>query len=131
MLGISDAEHEESSPDASHLVISKLTCSLVGKREAVRIAPGTKAFRAYGKNEAYEEFRCNYGLNPAYQKQFNASALVVAGTDLAGEYRIVELPGRRFYLATLFLPQLTSSPGAPHPLIVAYLDAARRRKGGA
>jgi CTP synthase (UTP-ammonia lyase) len=29
-----------------------------------------------------------------------------------------------FYVATLFLPQISSSPERPHPLIVAYLRAA-------
>jgi CTP synthase (UTP-ammonia lyase) len=28
-------------------------------------------------------------------------------------------------MATLFLPQLSSSPARPHPLIVAYLQAAQ------
>lgn len=37
---------------------------------------------------------------------------------------MVELPDRRFYLATLFVPQLGSQPDSPHPLILAYLRAA-------
>jgi CTP synthase (UTP-ammonia lyase) len=36
----------------------------------------------------------------------------------------VELSDHPFYVATLFLPQVTSSPGTPHPLIVSYLEAA-------
>jgi len=39
--------------------------------------------------------------------------------------RIVELSDHRFFLATLFVPQLSASPDLPHPLIVAYLQAAR------
>ena len=49
----------------------------------------------------------------------------VVGTDIEGEVRIVELPAHRFFIATLFLPQLTSSVETPHPLIVAYLQAAK------
>ncbi len=123
-MGIEDAEHQETAPDASRLIISKLICSLVGKKERITITPDTVAGRAYGRGEAMEEFRCNYGLNPAYQEQFAASPLRTAGVDVEGECRIVELPDHRFYMATLFLPQLASSPGAPHPLIAAYLRAA-------
>ena len=37
---------------------------------------------------------------------------------------MAELPDRRFYLATLFLPQLASTESAPHPLVVAFVGAA-------
>jgi CTP synthase (UTP-ammonia lyase) len=86
--------------------------------------PGTLTRQAYGKEETVEEFRCNYGLNPAYRDQFGGGMLVVAGIDLDGEFRIVELTDHRYFVATLFLPQLSSSPDVPHPLILAYLKAA-------
>ncbi|MBI5033653.1 MAG: hypothetical protein HZB51_24295 [Chloroflexi bacterium] len=126
MLGIKDAEHEESSPDASRLIISKLVCSLNGKTETVKIIPGTLAHRVYGKEETVEEFRCNYGLNPEYQNRFVDGKLVVAGIDVDGQFRIIELPERRFFVATLYLPQLLSKPNAPHSLIVAYLKSASK-----
>jgi len=124
VLDIRDAEHEETAPGASELLISKLTCSLVGQTEAVKIMPGTRAHQAYGKEEASEQFRCNYGLNPAYREQIGSGELKVVGVDLDGQARIVELPEHRFFIATLFLPQLSSSPDMPHPLIMAYLKAA-------
>jgi CTP synthase (UTP-ammonia lyase) len=46
------------------------------------------------------------------------------------------LSNHRFFLATLFVPQLASSPDRPHSLIMAYLQAARtfqtcrRRRAG-
>lgn len=46
------------------------------------------------------------------------------GVDSNGEVRIVELSNHRFFIATLFVPQLSSSPETPHPLITAYLKAA-------
>jgi CTP synthase (UTP-ammonia lyase) len=107
-------------------VISKLSCSLVGTSQAVTILPGTLAYRAYGAAAATEQFACNYGLNPAYQQHFRHGTLTVAGRDTVGEARIVELGTHRFFLATLFLPQLSSSLARPHPLIVAYLQAAQR-----
>jgi CTP synthase (UTP-ammonia lyase) len=87
--------------------------------------PGTLTHRAYGKAEVTEQFACNYGLNPEYREAIGSGALKVAGIDLAGDVRIVELSAHRFFIATLFLPQLSSSPDLPHPLIVAYLTAAQ------
>jgi CTP synthase (UTP-ammonia lyase) len=98
----------------------------VGTTQPVTLLPGTLAQRAYGTAAATEQFACNYGLNPAYQEHFSQGGLQVAGRDAAGEVRIVELAAHRFFLATLFLPQLSSSPARPHPLIVAYLQAAQQ-----
>jgi CTP synthase (UTP-ammonia lyase) len=106
------------------LVISKLACSLAGTSQPVRIVPGTLVHRAYGRAEVVEQFRCSYGVNPAYRGAIEGGALRVAGVCPDGEVRIVELSGHRFFIATLFLPQLSSSAGAPHPLIVSYLKAA-------
>ena len=118
-----DAEHEETAPDASQLLITRLICSLVGRTETIQVMPGTHAYQAYGK-EAVEQYRCSYGLNPAYRNRLFGGALRIAGVDAEGEVRIVELSEHRFFVATLFLPQLASSREKPHPLIVAYLRAA-------
>jgi CTP synthase (UTP-ammonia lyase) len=124
VLGIPDAEHEESAPKASNLVISKLICSLDSQGLPIKILPGTLAHRVYGQEEIVEEFRCNYGLNPYFQDKISAEGLKISGVDSKGEVRIVELTDHRFFMATLFMPQLSSSPDRPHPLIVAYLKAA-------
>jgi CTP synthase (UTP-ammonia lyase) len=124
VLGIRDAEHEESAPGASTLFISKLACSLVGKTQEIKIAPDSIAYRAYGKQEAMEQFFCNYGLNPVFRNEVNKGKLSITGVDPEGEVRIVELSDHPFYVATLFLPQVASKPESPHPLILAYLKAA-------
>jgi CTP synthase (UTP-ammonia lyase) len=124
VLGLRDAAHQEIAPGASTLVITELACSLVGQAQSVTIVPGTRTHRAYGQDMVVEQFRCRYGLNPLYRETIGGGPLRVVGIDANREARIVELPLHRFYLATLFLPQLSSSPGEPHPLILAYLQAA-------
>ena len=66
-------------------------------------------------------------LNPGFSSHIAtvASGLRIAGVDAAGTVRAVELPGHRFFVATLFQPQLSSSEERPHPLVTAYLRAAR------
>lgn len=71
-----------------------------------------------------EQFQCNYGLNPQFRDRFDRGKLKITGLDLEGQVRIVELIDHPFYVATLFLPQLSSRPENPHPLIVSYLKAA-------
>ncbi len=119
-----DAEHEETAPQAGTLLISKMVCSLAGKSEQIKIAPGTLAYRSYGKEISTEQFRCNFGLNPDYWETISRSGLKISAVGPEGEARIVELPTHRFFLATLFLPQLSSTPARPHPLLVEFLRAA-------
>ena len=124
MLGVAAAEHEETSPTAPMLLISRLACSLVGQTQPVHFVAGSRIAAGYGQAEALEDFRCNYGFNPAFTERFRSSALAFVAFDYDGDLRAIELPGQRFYIATLFLPQMRSQPGQPHPLIKAYVQAA-------
>jgi CTP synthase (UTP-ammonia lyase) len=124
VLGFADAHSAEYDPNASHLFVSALACSLVGKTMQVHLQPRSRAAQAYGAREAREQYYCTFGLNPAYRALFETSALRIVGRDQDGEPRIVELAGHPFFIATLFVPQVSSSPDRPHPLIVAYLRAA-------
>jgi CTP synthase (UTP-ammonia lyase) len=124
VLNFADAQHAEYDPDASLLFVSAFSCSLVGKTMRITLQPGSRVFAVYQQAEVAEQYYCMFGLNPAYQDMLHEGGLRVVGVDQDGEARIVELPGHRFFLATLFLPQLTSSQKHAHPLITAYLRAA-------
>ena len=95
----------------------------------IKVHLNSRAFAIYQRREIEEEFTCNYELNPTFQSTMAAGGLRIAGLGENGEARIVELEDRHFFVATLFLPQLTSTKGKPHPLITAYLDAVLRFKG--
>ncbi len=124
VLGFEDAQHAEYDPYASELFITELSCSLAGREMEVRLADGSRAARSYGRTETVEEYYCDFGLNPEHQRLLHDGGLRVVGTDQDGEARVLELPDRRFFLATLFVPQLRSSATSPHPLVTAYLRAA-------
>jgi len=124
VLGIIDADHEELSPNSNNLFISKLSCSLVGKTGTIKLLPNTLAYEVYKKKFIKEQFRCNYGLNPSYMDEIDKKGLVISGLGPEGEPRIIELRDHRFFVATLFLPQLSSSISRPHPLINKYLQTA-------
>ena len=124
MSGIPEADFEESEPGSPTLVITKLSCSLRGLEQEVLLVPGTRAAEAYATDRATERFLCNYGLNNEHRDRIFSHGLRVAGTDLDGNVRIAELSTHPFFMGTLFVPQLRSQPGKPHPLIVAFVKAA-------
>ena len=73
-----------------------------------------------------EPFACNYGVNEAFAGQIQSRQLRFSGYDHDGTARMAELPGHPFFISTLFVPQANSRPGNPHPLILAWLEAAFR-----
>lgn len=121
VLGFTDAQHAEYDPEASELFISALECSPAGLTMSVSLLPGSKAAGAYGITSVEERYYCNFGVNPQRAEILGAGPLEIVGTDSNGEIRIVELVDHPFFLATLFVPQVRSTPDAPHPLISAFL----------
>jgi CTP synthase (UTP-ammonia lyase) len=77
--------------------------------------------RAYGSLRAVERYYCNFGVHPDRVALLGSRALQVVGSDAEGEVRVVELPGHPFFVGTLYVPQARSAPGAPHPLVTAFL----------
>lgn len=53
--------------------------------------------------------------------------IVWVGADQTGEPRIPELRSHPFFVATLFVPQVSSTPAATRPLVAALIDAATAR----
>jgi CTP synthase (UTP-ammonia lyase) len=94
----------------------------------VTILPGSRAARLYGAERVIEDYYCNYGVNPVYQRRLEDGGLRVTAVGGAGEIRIVEIPDHPFFLATLFLPQARSSAAAPHPLLAGYAAAVTARR---
>ena len=131
VLGFADAGHAEYDPGAPDPFVSALSCSPFGQKMKVVFEPGSKVRYFYGKAESDEEYRCNYGLDPDRRRLVERAGLRVSGVDEDGEARVLELPDHPFFIATLFVPQVGSTPGKTHPLIVSLLAAATAlRKGG-
>lgn len=119
-MGIEKATSAEFDPNSPQTVISKLSCQIAGKKMKVKILPETLAADLYDTREVTEEYYCHYGINPEFRSALQEKGMKISATDETEEPRIIELPGKRFYLATLFVPQVSSNP---HPLLVGYLKA--------
>ena len=140
MADADSAEHESGS---KNIIITPVSCELPTRAPGapklsgggtIHVEPGTQLYAIYGRQEVREEFFCNYEVNASFESNFIAAGLRVSGRGEQAEARAVELPGNRFFLATLYQPQLSSTPERPHPLVTAFVEAAEGfrevRQGG-
>ena len=97
---------------------------LSGGVPEIRLRPGSYLAGYYGKEVVEEEFFCNYEVNPDFEWTAMEAGFPVVARGAAEECRAIESPAHQFFVATLFQPQLSSRSGAPHPLILAFVQAA-------
>ena len=124
VLGIEEADHAESNPDASVLFVTPLSCAMRGTKGVVRLVPGSMASRIYGMDEVLEEYNCGFGLNPHYRQLIEKSDLRITGVDTEDAARVTELVGHPFFVGTLYQPERAARDGIAHPLINAFVRAA-------
>ena len=126
VLGQREAEHAEMNPGAEMALLSPLACDLVEKSGGLRFEVGSRLHRIYGIDQATEEYRCRYALNPKYAPLFAGSDLYFSAHDDDGDPRAFEHLSHPFFFGTLFQPERSAlKDGArPHPLIVAFMRAA-------
>ncbi len=135
VLSLTDATTAEEDPQAKNIVIYPVACAvpnrtgnapkLSGQVPEIRLRPGSYLAGYYGKETVEEEFFCNYELNPEFEWTAMEAGFPVVARGANEEGRAIESPAHLFFVATLFQPQLSSRPPNPHPLIVAFVGAAK------
>lgn len=109
------------------LVVTPLSCSLVGQTLLIHIRDQqSKTGQALQTDQITERYYCNFGLNPDYQAMLHQHGFQVVGIDTGGEARILELADHPFYVATLFVPQTSSTAEHPHPLVSGFLRSIQQ-----
>jgi CTP synthase (UTP-ammonia lyase) len=121
-LQLTDLRNDEEKS----IFITPLSCSLLGETSKILIDKTSNLYNYYKQEEIEERYNCNFGVNPEYEKLLHKDGFKIVGKDRLGEARILELPNMKFYVATLFQPQLSSSSKNPHKLIIEYLKAVRK-----
>ncbi len=135
VLGIADADSAENNSGSKNIVIYPVACAvpnrkgdapkLSGMVPEIRLRPGSYLQSFYGKKEIVtEEFFCNFEVNPEYEWCAMEAGFPVVARGSQGEIRAIESPAHRFFIATLFQPQLSSTEKNPHPLVMAFVQAA-------
>jgi CTP synthase (UTP-ammonia lyase) len=134
VLGLKEATTSEEDPNSASAIIYPISCAvpnrgagapkLSGTVPQIRLRPGSYLARHYGREIIEEEFFCNYEVNPDFEWTAMEAGFPVVARGANEECRAIESPVHLFFIATLFQPQLSSRPRNPHPLIVAFVEAA-------
>jgi CTP synthase (UTP-ammonia lyase) len=125
VLGDEHATHAESDGESDSNVVTALACSLQGEQRLVTPVPGTR-FATLVDEPFVGMHYCGFGPSQATVARLVAGGLVVGATADDAPVEVLELPGRRFYVLSLFQPHIGASAGAPlHPLLAAFVEAAR------
>ena len=95
-----------------------------------RLAPGSLARRAYGRDEIRERHRHRYEFNDAYGETLRKVGLRITGVCPQGDLvEIVELEGHPWFVGVQFHPEFRSRPLEPHPLFRDFVGAAIAHQG--
>ena len=132
-MGIADADTAENESGSRNIVIAPVLCAVPNRAPGdpklagagrLGIESNSLLHKIYGRSETDEQYFCNYEVNPGFEARMQAAGLRIVARGPAGEARAAEIPGNRFFLATLFQPQLSSQTDRPHPVLIAFIEAA-------
>lgn len=125
VLGLYHADSEENDPECADAVIVKLLCTLMNKKEQLKIVDSNSMLaRTVGGDELVGEYRCNYGFNEAYRRAFQNSDVITAIVETQnGYFRGFELKEHPFFIGTLFIPQLDFKGNSSYRIIKSFVKA--------
>lgn len=122
VCGITNADHEETNPNSTDLLISKLSCSLVEQEEELTITDTHSIlFDTIKKDKLLGRYFCNYGINNKYIDILKSNGLQLTAISTDGQVRAFEITNHPFFVGTLFQPALTSTINDPNPLIIRFI----------
>jgi CTP synthase len=144
VCGIKAANSREFDEEARHAVIDYMPGQdkQVHKGGTMRLGAypcalrrGTLAHSVYGRDRISERHRHRFEVNNEYRTALENEGMVTSGVSPDHTLvEIIELPGKRWFLAGQFHPEFKSRPLQPHPLFASFVKAAlahqsQRRKG--
>lgn len=134
-LGLDGAHTLEHSPLTKHPVISLMDDQEnVEKGGTMRLGAyacdlkeGSLARKLYGDDLIDERHRHRYEFNNHYREAFEASDMVLSGTNPERDLvEIVEIPDHPFFIGVQFHPEFKSRPLTPQPVFHGFVEAAKR-----
>jgi len=93
------------------------------------LVPGSKAHNIYGNAQINERHRHRFEVNNNYLPELKQAGLVVGGLSFDKTLvETIELPQHRWFFASQFHPEFTSTPRDGHPLFESFISAATEYK---
>jgi CTP synthase (UTP-ammonia lyase) len=126
VLRIADASHAESDGNNGGNVVHRLACSLQGEERLIRPVAGTRFSELVDDEPFVGMHYCSYGPGPDEVQRLAAGGMVIEATAEDAGAEVIELPSNRFFMLTLFQPQVGALAGRPlHPLLGEFVRCAR------
>lgn len=139
ILGIDDVNSSEFDRTTKHPVIDLLPeqrgiGNLGGTMRLglypCKLEPGTRAAHAYVKSLVQERHRHRYEFNNTYLDCFKEHGMVFSGLSPDRKLvEIAELADHPFMLGCQFHPEFLSRLNRPHPIFLAFIQAASENAG--
>ena len=137
VAGLKGATSQEFSPNAEIQVVHMMESQkhIHHKGGTMRLGSypcvlkkGTLAYRVYDAKEIKERHRHRYEVNNQYREQLTKAGLILSGLSPDGELvEMIELKDHPFFIACQFHPEFLSRPLAPHPIFLAFVEAALKK----
>ncbi|MCB0375434.1 MAG: CTP synthase, partial [Sinomicrobium sp.] len=137
-LGLNGANSTEMDANTPHPVIDLMEDqkNITDKGGTMRLGswncllkPQSIARKVYGKETIAERHRHRYEFNNAYKDRMEAAGLITTGINPeTGLVEIVELPEHPWFVGVQYHPEYKSTVASPHPLFVAFVQAALQHK---
>jgi len=134
VLGWEDAHTTEISEDCKYPVINmmeeqKNIANLGGTMRLgaykCQLKPGSNTYTAYNSDLIYERHRHRFEFNNTYLSDFESAGMIATGKNPeTGLVEVVELPNHPWFVGTQYHPEYKSTVENPHPLFVAFVNAA-------
>jgi CTP synthase (UTP-ammonia lyase) len=128
VLGVAAASHAESDGRDASNVVHALACDLQGDERLVRPIRGTRFSRLVNDEPFVGMHYCSYAPGPSEVERLVEAGMVVEATAEDAGAEVLELPANRFFVLTLFQPQVGALAGKPlHPLLREFVRCAGDR----
>jgi len=136
VLGVKDANSTEMNESTSQPVID-----LMESQKTVTDKGGTMRLGAwdcelldnsivktvYNNKNIKERHRHRYEFNNDYKTQIQAAGMIATGLNPETKLvEIVEIPSHPWFVGVQYHPEYKSTVSNPHPLFVAFVEAARK-----
>jgi CTP synthase len=138
VLHLADAHTTEIAEDCPHPVISmmeeqkhisKLGGTMRLGAYKCQLKPNSNSFKAYNTDKISERHRHRFEFNNDYLETFENAGMISAGKNPeTGLVEVVEIPSHRWFVGAQFHPEYKSTVANPHPLFVAFVNAAKDYK---
>lgn len=138
VLNLENVNSSEFDPNAENQVINLMEeqKNIIDKGGTMRLGAwrcalekNSKLYSIYGAKNISERHRHRYEFNNEYLEAFTQNGMQAAGINQeTGLVEALELKSHPFYVGVQFHPEYKSTVAQPHPLFVAFVEAANQFK---